>query len=347
MRSLVRCLSLLQIAALFSAAVARPPTPEPALTCTSDAVKDSSKLQQCVETTIFAIEAVSNASGDFNQACRNINPDQADEQGLDILFLRYLICGRFAGKGVFNNDIDGATADLELIVYALQIAASRPTGSILRIWCPTLNLQLLYDFGLPAGQIYKVICGAIYVATQPSYFSRASSVSLTSSTQLSSYSVTSGGPSQYTLTLIPPTSSDPSTSGGNTPPSMYTGYSLSSISDPLRPSPYLPGWNNPSTTSNTLTPPVSTSGITPPPSRFPTTSPSSASTPCTTGLAVHKRQNDANESIEYWVNLLRSALLAIDYVETNQTGSKCDRSGFWIFIFNNWGFDGEYVESIM
>ena len=296
MPSLAHIIPFIYAAVFFGPATCQSLAPRPIPVCIRSDTKDAAKLEQCTNTTIFAIRAVSNASDDFEQACNSIDYNQAASQSLDLYFLRYLVCGQFAGNGVFYENSDDPIADLALASVALEIAMEDSTNPVLRRICPELNLQTLYDFGLPASLIYEAACGDVYIPSPPQFTSKTSSSA--SSTALSQ-----------------PTSSN-TTSESSTTTTAYT----------LSPYPTVP--------------------LTPPPSGSSTTS-ASSSTSCTTTSALTRRQIDTNASFDYWIKLLKSAVFALDMIESNEDDTRCDDDNFWIVVFDNLGYDGEYVELLV
>lgn len=325
MPSFIQLLTLVCSALLFGSAVAQRPRPTPA--CLRSDTKDLAKLEQCIKTTVFAIESVTNADGDFTEACDEIKYAEASSQNLDVYFLRVLICGSFGGQGVFYDNSDDAIAELSYARVALRIAEDSSTDPVLRLICPELDLQTLYDFGLPAGNIYNAACGDVYISSPPSYTSSASTASTTSSSSSSDVSISAYDPS----------STDSGSSTGTTPAS------------PISPSSYT-GPPTPSDSLISSTYPPSTTP--PPPYTGDTTSSFSSSTSCTTtstSIPVHmyRRVNSLNQTYDYWTELLKSAIFALDLIETNDDDTRCDESDIWIDAFNRLGYDGEYVESML
>lgn len=331
MPSLVRLLTFVCSAILFGSAVAKPSRPIPV--CARSDTKDLTKLEQCLRTTVFAVQAVENADSNFTEACDQINYTQASEQNLDVYFLRYLICGQFGGQGVFYTSSDEVIADLYYARVALRIAEDSTSDPVLRLICPNINLQTLYNFGLPVDLIYDAACGDVYISSPPEYTSRSASSSSASSTSSSSSPSSYPGLSQYP----PPSYTDPSTSS-----SSWT-YSTS----PLIPSSY----TDPLTSSDPLTPPNYAS-ITAPPSPYtdPAESSSSSSTTCTTtssAVPMYKRQDSLNETYDEWIGLLNSAIIATTFMPTNADNAICDNGDFWIDTFDRLGYDGEYVHLLL
>lgn len=177
--------------------------------CHRSDTTDVAILQQCADTTIAAIRAVSNASDDFDEACTNLDDAQAASQGLDLTFYRYLICGEFGGRGQFYGNTDDAITSVALLKVALEVAADDDTDPALRYICRGLDLSLYRGFQLSADTIYDIACGGLYI---PPASSSASSSSVSSSTSQSSSSSTL---SSYSLTTPPtyPTSTSSWLSG--------------------------------------------------------------------------------------------------------------------------------------
>ena len=182
--------------------------------CRRSDTTDVATLERCADTTIFAIRAVSNASGDFEEACENLDDAQAADQGLDITFLKFLVCGQFGGQGQFYGNTDDAITSMALLKVALEVASDDDTDPALRYICRGLDLSLYRKFQLSADTVYDIACGGLYIPAPSS--SVSSSSSSTTATQSSSSSTLS----PYSLTT-PPTYS---TSTG----SWSSGYSSTS-----------------------------------------------------------------------------------------------------------------------
>ena len=165
--------------------------------CHRSDTTDIAILQQCADTTIAAIRAVSNASDDFDEACKNLDDAQAASQGSDLTFYRFLICGKFGGQGQFYGTTDDAITSVALLKVALEVAADDETNPALRYICRGLDLSLYRGFQLSADTIYDIACGGLYI---PPASSSASSSSVSSTI---SQSTSSSAPSSYSLTAPP------------------------------------------------------------------------------------------------------------------------------------------------
>lgn len=192
--------------------------------CHRSDTTDVAILKQCADTTMAAIRAISNASDDFDEACTNLDDAQAAEQGSDLTFYRYLICGKFGGLGRFYGNTDDAITSVALLKVALEVAAEDDTDPALRYICRGLDLALYRGFQLSADTIYDIACGGLYI---PPASSSASSSSVSSTTSQPSSSSTL---SSYSLTPPPtyPTGTS-SWPGGYSSTSCTTSSSSSSI----------------------------------------------------------------------------------------------------------------------
>lgn len=315
MPSLVRLLTLACYALLFGPAVAQRNwrTPE----CVRNDPKPPAKLGQCIKTAIAAVQAVANADGDFTKACAEINWSQADALKLDLDTLPYLICRRFNGNGVFYSDSDDVIAELSYVRVALRIVEDSSTDPVLTIICPELDLQSLYNIGLPASLIYSAACSGVYIEEPPQFTSGTPSSSSTSSASPSL-------PTSSDVTLT--TFTDPLT---------YSGSSL-----------FPPGYTDPSATVDPTSPPTTTL---PPPYQDPTASSSSTSCTTTTSKAVtmHKRDDDLAERYRQRVKYVKSVIFAINLIKSNLDDDRCTDRDFWINYFNDLDYYGELVEVIM
>lgn len=187
--------------------------------CRRSDTTDVATLERCADNTIFAIRAVSNASGDFEEACKNLDDAQAADQGLDITFLKFQVCGQFGGQGQFYGNTDDAITSVALLKVALEVSSDDDTDPALRYICRGLDQALYQGFQLSADTIYDIACGGLYI---PPASSSASSSSVSSTTSPSSSSSTL---SSYSLTT-PPT--DPT--GSSSWPSGYSSTSCSTSS---------------------------------------------------------------------------------------------------------------------
>jgi hypothetical protein len=193
--------------------------------CHRSDTTDVDTLQRCADTTIAAIRAISNASDDFDEACEDLDDAQAADQGLDITFYRFLICGEFGGKGRFYGNTDDAITSVALLKVALEVAADDDTDPALRYICRGLDLSLYRGFQLSADTIYDIACGGLYIPSSPSSSSSLSISSTVSTTTSQSSSASTLSP--YSLTT-PPTSSTSSWPGGYSSTSCTTSTSSSS-----------------------------------------------------------------------------------------------------------------------
>lgn len=185
-------------------------------------------LKRCVDTAIAAIRAVSNASNDFGEACDNVDDAQAAEQGLDVTFYDFLICGEFGGRGQFYGNTDDVITSVALLKVALEVAAEDLTDPALRFICRGLDLSLYGGLQLAADTNYDVACGGLYIPAPSSSVSSSSVSSTSSSTTEQSSSTSTLSP--YSLTTPPtyPTSSS-SWPSGYSSTSCTTSSSSSSI----------------------------------------------------------------------------------------------------------------------
>lgn len=181
--------------------------------CHRSDTTDFDTLQRCADTTIAAIRAVSNASDDFDEACTNLDDAQAADQGLDITFYRFLICGKFGAKGQFYGNTDNAITSVALLMVALEVAADDDTDPALRYICRGLDLSLYRGFQLSADTVYDVACGGLYIPAASSSASSSSVCSTVSSTTSQSSSVSTLGPSSLTMPPTYPTSTSSWPSG--------------------------------------------------------------------------------------------------------------------------------------
>jgi hypothetical protein len=193
--------------------------------CHRSDTTDIDTLQRCADTTTAAIRAISNASDDFDEACKNLDDAQTADQGLDITFYRFLICGKFGGKGQFYGNTDDAITSVALLKVALEVAAENDTDPALRYICRGLDLSLYRGFQLSADTIYYIACGGLYIPS-PSSSASSSSVSSTVSSSISQSSSASAL-SPYSLTT-PPTSTS-SWPSGYSSTSCTTSSSSSSV----------------------------------------------------------------------------------------------------------------------
>jgi hypothetical protein len=187
--------------------------------CHRSDTTDVDTLRRCTSTEIAAMRTVSNASGDFKEACKNLDDAQAPDQGLDITFYRFLICGEFGGNGQFYGNTDDAITSVALLSVALGVAAEDDTNPALRSICLDLNKDLYQGLQLSANTVYNIACGGLYIPS-PSISSTVSSTTSQSSSvsTLSPYSLTmpptyptstSSWPGEYSSTSCT-TSSAPS-----------------------------------------------------------------------------------------------------------------------------------------
>lgn len=131
--------------------------------CSRSDTTDFTTLGRCADTTVFAIRAVSNASDGFEQACTNLDYDRAADEGLDIAFLKFLVCGKFGGQGRFYENTDDAITAVALLRVAMEVAAEDDTNPALRFICPGLSLSLYRKFQLSSDTIYDITCGNIFL----------------------------------------------------------------------------------------------------------------------------------------------------------------------------------------
>jgi len=193
--------------------------------CHRSDTTDVDTLLRCADTTIAAIRTISNASDDFDEACPNLDDAQATDQGWDIPFYRFLICGKFGGKGHFYGNTDDAITSVALLKVALEVAADDDTDPALRYICPGLDLSLYRGFQLSADTIYDIACGGLYIPAATSSASSSSVSSTVSSTSSQSSSVSTLSP--YSLTA-PPTYPTSTSSW----PSGYSSTSCTTSSSP-------------------------------------------------------------------------------------------------------------------
>jgi hypothetical protein len=170
---------------------------------------DITTLGRCLETVVYAVRIVLNASDDFDSACDDLDYGRAADAGLDVTFLQTLVCLSFGGQGQFYGNTDDAIEHLALAKVALQVASYEPTNLALRYICPGLNLDMYQKFQLPADTIYDAACSDLYIP-RPTISVSSSSVSSTTS-QLSGYSTASS--SSLTTPPTYPTNLTSSTSG--------------------------------------------------------------------------------------------------------------------------------------
>jgi hypothetical protein len=172
---------------------------------------DVTTLKQCLNTVVFAIRAVLNASDDFVEACTELDYERAAGDSLDLAFLQFLVCKSFGGQGNFYGNTDDAIEEVSLAEVALQVAQDGPTNLALRYICTGLDLNLIQKFQLPAATIYDEACGNLFIP-RPS-ISIPSSAASTTSSQSTSYitvdpsiisrkypTITISSPSGYTST---------------------------------------------------------------------------------------------------------------------------------------------------
>ena len=191
--------------------------------CHRSDTTDIGTLKRCLDTTIFSIRDVSNASSDFQEACKNLDEAEAADEDLDITFLKFQVCGQFGGQGQFYGNTDDAITSVALSKVALDVASDDDTNPALRDICLRLNLPLYQGFQLPADTIYNLACGGLYIpAPSGSVSSSPTSATTTqssSSSSLSSYSLTAppkyltstgSSPSGYSSTTCTTSSSSSS-----------------------------------------------------------------------------------------------------------------------------------------
>lgn len=176
--------------------------------CRRSDTTDVDTLGRCLDTTEFAIRAVSNASNDFDEACKNLDDAQAADQGLDISFLRFQVCGEFGGQGQFYGNTDDAITSVALLKVALEVSADDDADPALRYICRGLDLSLYRKLQLSADTLYDIACGGLYIPS-PSSSTSSSSVSSTVSSTISQ-SRSSSTLSSYSLTTPPTYSTSPS-----------------------------------------------------------------------------------------------------------------------------------------
>jgi hypothetical protein len=169
---------------------------------------DVTTLRQCLNTVVFAIRTVLNESDNFVKACTKLDFDRAEDDGLDLAFLQFLVCKSFGGQGNFYGNSDNAIEEVALAQVALQVAEDEPTNLALRYICTGLDLNLIQKFQLPADTIYDEACGNLFIP-RPSISISSSSASITSSQSTSYPTVNSSILSQMypTITISSPSGS--------------------------------------------------------------------------------------------------------------------------------------------
>lgn len=214
MALLPRLLTFISLLSLFNAA-----TGQNFPVCSrSDA--DATTLERCVDTVVFAIRAVLNASDDFDEACLDLDLGEAASEELDVAFLRILVCGKFNNQGRFYGDTDNVITELALARVALEVASDESNDPALRYICHGLDLNLYQKFQLPASTIYQLACGDLFIPDPPSSISSVSASS-TLSLSINSSIPTGTGLSDY-YTGIRPTGYP--TIFTKPPPFLPTGY---------------------------------------------------------------------------------------------------------------------------
>ena len=144
---------------------------------------DVTTLLRCADTSIASIRAVSNASDDFDEACANLDEGGAADQGLDVTFYDFQVCGKFGLRGRFYGNTDDAITSVALLKVALEVAAEDNTDPALRYICRGLDLALYRGLQLSADTIYNVACGGLYIPG-PSSSTSYSAVSTTTTLSL-------------------------------------------------------------------------------------------------------------------------------------------------------------------
>lgn len=200
--------------------------------CHRSDTTDVDTLERCADTAIAALRTISNASNDFGEACDDLDDAQAADQGLDVTFYEFLICGEFGGRGQFYGNTDDAITSVALLKVALEVAVNDDTDPALRFICRGLDLSLYRGLQLAADTWYDIACGGLYIPAPSSSVSSSSVSSTVSSTSSSTTEQSSSIPtlSPYSITTPPiyptTTSSWPS---GYSSTSCTTSSSSSSI----------------------------------------------------------------------------------------------------------------------